>query len=260
MSLATPEEIPTAETNGVRSVQRAIDILELLNEERTTITVPEIVRETGLAKTTIVRLLRTLDQAGLTWTTPNGITAGPGLWRWAYLARRTWELPAEMREMMRALSLETKETVNLYVIRNVHRVCIAQQQSSQTLRHVVQVGDELPLWAGASSKVLLTEASSDLLDRVAAMSPDGAAFADQLRRSVDTVRDEGYSLSHGERETGVSAVAVPVRSPSGRTTAALSVSGPTSRFDPERVLRFETELRRVSERMTARGFTHPFGQ
>jgi hypothetical protein len=39
------------------------------------------------------------------------------------------------------------ETVNLYVARDIHRVCIAQQESPQPLRHVVHVGDELPMWA-----------------------------------------------------------------------------------------------------------------
>ena len=72
---------------GVRSVQRALDILSLLTEERPSITVREVVAATGLAKTTVIRLIQTLEQMGLLWATSNGYMAGPGLWRWAQLAR-----------------------------------------------------------------------------------------------------------------------------------------------------------------------------
>ena len=243
---------------GVRSVQRAVEILALLSEERTTLTVSEVIAETGLAKTTVVRMLHTLEQNGLLWNTSRGVTAGPGLWRWAYLAKRGWELPAEFRELMRDLSQRSRETVNLYVTRDLRRVCIAQQQGTQTLRHVVHVGDELPLWAGASSKVLLQEAPPSLVERVAAQSPQGADVLDRLRAGIERARETGHAVSHGEREVGVSAVAVPVLSRSGHIGSALTISGPTARFTDDRIDTFVAELKDVSAQMTRRGFTHPF--
>ncbi|GAB6899145.1 IclR family transcriptional regulator [Kineosporia succinea] len=242
---------------GVRSVQRAVEILALLSEERTTVTVSEIVAETALAKTTAVRLIHTLEQNGLVWSTARGITAGPGLWRWAYLARQGWELPEEFRALMRELSQSTSETVNLYVRRDVQRVCIAQQQSTQTLRHVVHVGDQLPLWGGASSKILLLEATGSLRERVAATAPVPDA-GPRLAEGVQRAREAGFALSHGEREVGVSAVAVPVLTRSGRVGSALTISGPTARFTDERVEGFVAALREVCAQMTRRGFTHPF--
>ncbi|GAA4346596.1 IclR family transcriptional regulator [Angustibacter luteus] len=258
MSVTAEEKLSKADVGGVRSVQRAVEILALLSEDRTTVTVSEIVAETGLAKTTVVRMLHTLEQNGLLWSTGHGVTAGPGLWRWAYLAKRGWELPSQFRAMMRDLSLETKETVNLYVTRDVQRVCIAQQQSSQTLRHVVHVGDELPLWAGASSKVLLQDATESLLERVASLSPEGPERLDRLRDGIARAREAGYAVSHGEREVGVSAVAVPVVSRSGHVDSALAISGPTARFRDDRVDSFVAQLKSVSAQMTTRGFTHPF--
>lgn len=243
---------------GVRSVQRAVEILSLLSEDRPVATIAEIVKETGLAKTTVVRMLATLEQNGLLWSTSSGYTAGPGLWRWAYLARRSWELPAEIRYLMRELGQHTRETVNLYVVRDLQRVCIAQQQGTQTLRHVVQVGDQLPLWAGASSKALLSDAPASTLERVASMSPYGADHLPDLRAAVERAHEDGFAVSHGEREIGVSAVAVPVVAPSGRVGSALSISGPTARFTDDRVAEFVEELKKVSQQMTARGFTHPF--
>ncbi|GAB2854403.1 IclR family transcriptional regulator [Actinoallomurus bryophytorum] len=242
---------------GVRSVERALDILSLLSEERPAVSIREIVQETGLAKTTVIRLVQTLEQNGLLWAAPHGYLAGPGLWRWAHLARSSWELPPETRKLMRDLGARRRETVNLYMLRHVHRVCVAQQESPQPLRHVVHVGDELPLWAGASSKVLLHDAPESLLTRVARSSPYGDGHVERLREWTEEAGHQGWAVSHGEREDGLSAVAVPVLGRSGAVVAALSLSGPTVRFSGDQVERFTKDLRQVARQMSERGFDHP---
>ena len=249
----------TGEAQGVRSVQRALDILSLLTEERPMVTTRDIVDATGLAKTTVIRLVQTLEQSGLLWATPSGYMAGPGLWRWAHLARRSWELPPETQRMMRDLAARQRETVNVYVARDIVRVCIAQQESPQPLRHVVHVGDELPLWGGASAKVLLQDASPNLLLRVARSSPYGETHTKRLLEWIDDAAHHGFAVSHGEREEGLSAVAVPIFSRSGAVVAALSLSGPTLRFTDERVAEFAADLKDVAQRMSERGFDHPLG-
>jgi DNA-binding IclR family transcriptional regulator len=243
---------------GVRSVQRAIDILGLLTESQPAISVAEIVRATGLAKTTVIRLVQTLEQNGLLWATAKGYMAGPSLWRWAHLARGSWELPPETKDLMRGLAQRQRETVNLYVARDIYRVCVAQQESPQPLRHVVHVGDELPLWAGASSKILLRNSGDAHLARVAKSSPYGQDYIDSLRAQIEEAAARGYAFSHGERETGLSAVAVPVIGRAGAVIAALSLSGPTVRFPDERIEEFVDALKEVSAHMTERGFDHPF--
>ncbi|MEV6647526.1 IclR family transcriptional regulator [Amycolatopsis sp. NPDC051371] len=243
---------------GVRSVQRALDILGLLTDERPTVTISDIVKATGLAKTTAIRLAQTLELNGLLWSTSKGYMAGPGLWRWAHLARQSWELPAEMMQLMRELGDRQRETVNLYVRRDMYRVCVAQQESPQPLRHVVRVGDELPLWGGASSKVLLRDASPALLKRIARSSPGGVDQADSIHKGLIEAADQGYAVSHGEREAGLSAVAVPVLGKNGTVAAALSLSGPTVRFSEDRIAEFVADLIESATRMSERGFDHPF--
>jgi DNA-binding IclR family transcriptional regulator len=242
---------------GVRSVQRALDILALLTEERPLIAIRDIVAATGLAKTTVIRLVQTLEQSGLLWATTSGYMAGPGLWRWAHLARRSWELPPETQRLMRELAARERETVNVYVARDIVRVCIAQQESPQPLRHVVHVGDELPMWAGASAKVLLRDAPDTLIDRVAAASPYGAGHSRRIREWIDEAATRGYAVSHGEREAGLSAVAAPILGRSGTVVAALTLSGPTVRFTDDRVEAFAKALLAAAERMNERGFDHP---
>jgi DNA-binding IclR family transcriptional regulator len=251
--------VEDSSATGVRSVQRALDILSLLTEERPSITVREVVAATGLAKTTVIRLIQTLEQMGLLWATSSGYMAGPGLWRWAHLARSSWELPPETKRMMRDLAAKDRETVNVYVARDIVRVCIAQQESPQPLRHVVHVGDELPMWGGASAKVLLRNATPGLLTRVARSSPYGEQHVRRLQEWIDEATHQGFAVSHGEREEGLSAVAVPVLGRAGTVVAALTLSGPTMRFTDERVDTFVKDLTEVAGRMAERGFDHPLG-
>lgn len=256
MSSNTTAETTPAET-GVRSVQRAFDILSLLTEDRRSVSIREVVEETGLAKTTALRLLQTLEQMGLLWATDKGYTAGPALWRWAHLAKSAWELPPETMRLMRELAARQRETVNLYVAKGVHRVCIAQQESPQSLRHVVRVGDELPLWGGASAKILLRDAPEALLARVVRSSPYGKAHAETLRAWIMQAERDGHAVSHGEREAGTSAVAVPVIGGSGAIVAALTLSGPSVRFTEDKIEAFVADLREAAKRMAERGFDHP---
>jgi DNA-binding IclR family transcriptional regulator len=245
------------DSQGVRSVQRALDILGLLTEERPSISLREIVESTGLAKTTVLRIVQTLEQNGLLWASGGGYLAGPGLWRWAHLAKHSWELPPETRKIIRDLAAELRETVNLYMVRDIYRVVVAQHESPQPLRHVVHVGDELPLWSGASAKVLLAEAPESLLLRIARSSPYGEGHVRRLREWIDAAVHDGYAVSHGERMEGLSAVAVPVLGRSGSVVAALTCSGPTVRFGDDAVARFAEALAQAAQHMSERGFDHP---
>jgi DNA-binding IclR family transcriptional regulator len=242
-----------ADQQGVRSIQRALDILALLTDDRPIVSLREIVESTGLS------IVSTLEQSGLLWATGSGYMAGPGLWRWAHLARRSWELPPETQRSMRDLAARQRETVNVYVARDIYRVCIAQQESPQPLRHVVHVGDELPLWAGASAKILLRDASPGLLERVARSSPYGPGHVRRLREWIDEAAVSGYAVSHGEREEGLSAVAAPILGRSGSVVAALGLSGPTLRFTERRIKEFAADVQRIAQHISERGFDHPLG-
>lgn len=231
--------------------------MSLLSEQHPTITIREIVEATGLPKTTVLRIVQTLEYNGMLSATPNGYLAGPGLWRWAYLAKNSWEPPEETRALMRELVARQRETVNIYVIHNLARVCIAQEESPMSLRHVIRVGDELPLWAGASSKLLLRDAPASFLERIVQSAPAGPEHLAALKEGIARAARDGYAASHGEREVGLSAAAVPILGLQGEVIASLSYSGPTNRFPDDRIRDLIADLRWAAEQLTDRGFDHP---
>ncbi|WP_329056431.1 IclR family transcriptional regulator [Amycolatopsis sp. NBC_01488] len=213
-----------AEDDGaVRSVLRAFDLLALFTERRRTWAVKDLTAASGLAKTTVLRLVATCEQRGLLWTRPDGrVTVGPGMLRWAQLANTAWQLPEPVRQILRELAEEHGETVNLYVRSTEALVCVAQQEGSRAIRHVGRVGDELPLGCGAAGQVL--------------------------------AGGEGTAVSHGEPEPGASSVAAPVLDADGRLLAALAVTGPTTRFTADAVARLGAGVTDASRRISRIGF------
>jgi DNA-binding IclR family transcriptional regulator len=123
---------------------------------------------------------------------------------------------------------------------------VAQQEGTLAVRHVIRVGDEMPLWAGAAAHVLLIDADEDTFATVAERSPYGAQFVDTLMERARLAAQRGWAFSHGEREVGASGVAAPIVDGAERVIAALALGGPTSRFTPERVADFGPALREAA--------------
>ena len=231
--MTTTETVPNRGDGGVRSITRAVDLLDLFDAGHPARPLREIVRLTELPKTTVVRLLATLEGLGLVVDRQDGTYGlGARFLRWVRLADAMWEISAETREVMRALVDSCGETVNVYIRQDTHRVSIAQQEGTTTVRSVIEVGAQLPLTQGATAKVLLRDAPDDTWGALAARHPEIDVAA--LRREVASTGELGYAVTHGERELGASSVAAPI-SRGARVVAALSISGPTSRFTADRV-------------------------
>lgn len=248
----------SASHQTVRSVTRALDIMgQFTNGSNRPRSISEIVEASGLAKTTVLRLLFTLETEGLLASTSRGYVPGPGLWRWAFAANQAWELPPQAREVMKELVAAEQETVNLYIRRGRTRICVAQEESPLPLRHVVRIGDQLPLTSGASSKILLSQSDPSIVESLYAEAHPGAPTLESLLADIEQVRTLGFAVSHGEREQGLSAVGAPVRSAHGQVVAALTFSGPTVRFTDDRIPGLASTLADAAEAMSKLGIDHP---
>ena len=240
--------------DGVRSVQRALSLLTLFDEEHPARTARELVGIAELPKTTVLRLIQTLERSGYLYSRPDGrICLGPRLIRLSRAVDLVWRLPVAVDATMEQLCERSRETVNLYVLEGQWRVCAAQKQGPQSIRYVVAVGTRLPLWGGASAKVLLAGAPTELMDLALAHSDKDPNYRAWLMHELQRVRQTGVAISHGERERGSSSVAAPIRA-GDRTVAALAISGPTLRFTDVRVHQF-AELLKNATRDMERSFT-----
>ncbi|HZG55186.1 IclR family transcriptional regulator [Paenibacillus sp.] len=217
----------------VRAVERALDIL-LVFTEHSSLGMTEIAEKVGLHKSTVHRLLASLEGKGF-------LVRDAATEKYS-LGFRVWELSAQLSgqsddpgtlllpEMERLRDL-VGETISLYIREGNERIRIQAVQSRQAIRRVAPVGARLPLYVGASSKVLLAFAEERVRDGL--MSGPGwpatvnrAAFL----RGLEDIRALGYATSVEEREPGAAAVSAPIFAGAGRLAAAIAVSGPSNRL------------------------------
>ncbi|GAB7386866.1 IclR family transcriptional regulator [Bacillaceae bacterium] len=235
----------------VRAVERALDIL-LCFIEANELSLTEIAKRVSLNKSTVYRLLASLENKGFLLRNPETEKYRLGFRIWELSANLTHAgdpavlfLP-EMERLRDALG----ETVSLYVRDGKERIRVQAVESTHTIRRVAPIGVRLPLAVGASSKVLVAYADAATQEEIL-NDPNWPESVDRekFREQLEQIRKLGYAMSVEEREAGTSAVAAPVFSRSGRLVAALAVSGPVSRLTPEKMREYAPAVIEAAGRM-----------
>lgn len=208
-------------SSGVGVLDKAATVLSAL--ESGPATLAQLVAATHLARPTAHRLAVALEHHRLVTRDIQGrFILGPRL---AELAAAAGEdrLLAAAGPVLAALRDHTSESAQLYRRQGDVRICVAAAERPVGLRDSIPVGAALTMSAGSAAHVLLAWEEPDRLHR----GLHGAKFTATV---LSGVRRRGWAQSVGEREPGVASVSAPVRGPSGRVVAAVSVSGPVERM------------------------------
>jgi IclR family KDG regulon transcriptional repressor len=214
----------------VQAIDRILAILDIVAADGP-VAPSEIAPQMDLPFSSVARLVRELAAAGLLDREAGGARGYVLGWKVFDLAstgRAERDLAVVATPAMTELRDATGETVSLHVLRGDQRMCVAEVQSTRELRRVMPAGTVQGLVGTTGGEVLLGALSPDDLEAFAERTGLGREQRRGLEATITAVRDQGFSVTHNE-QLGVSAVSVPVRR-SGAVVAALTVSGPASRF------------------------------
>jgi DNA-binding IclR family transcriptional regulator len=211
-SAATPIEAPAADLGTPRPpagvLERGLSILECFTEDRLRLQLRELAECTGLDKATLLRLLGVLVRARMVHRFDNGSYApGPALLHMGMLYRRTFDVGSRLQPALLEVMRQTGETVAFYVRDGDERVCLYRENSSNEVRHHVEVGARLKLSAGGSSSHVLRYFTGGNTPQAAAIARDG------------------FAITREERVPQIASVAVPVFDSDGIFQGALVVIG-----------------------------------
>jgi DNA-binding IclR family transcriptional regulator len=235
----------------VRAVERAMDIL-LCFVDIKELSLTEISIKVALHKSTVHRLLASLEG--------KGFILRDGATEKYRLGFRLWELSANLIQSedmgvvllpeMERLRDQVGETISLYIRDGDERVRVQAVQSNQAIRRVAPVGARMPLFVGASSKVLLAYAEEAVQERVlnAANITSGLDRNILVQMLADT-RKLGFATSIEEREPGAAAVSAPIFGRDGKLMASLAVSGPANRLTQSKMLELVPSIMEAAHRM-----------
>jgi len=242
---------------SARAAERTLDILLAFLPDGHPLGISELSRAVHLPKGTVHRLVSVLVGRGFLARDP--VTAqyriGLATFRLGNLVLAQAHVRAAALPVIRALASATGETVNLNVVIDGRRVCIEKAESSQDIRHAVELGRPMPLYAGASGKVLLAHLPEAEINPIVAaglrrLTESPPVERHRLLRQLAEIRRRGVAVSSNERIDGASSVSAPIRDGIGRVVAGLTISGPTYRFTPRRVREFIALVRDGARRVS----------
>ena len=227
-------------TGTVESVTKAVRVLQGIAGGG--LGARELAHRMGEPKSTVQRLLQTLEATGMVVQDPDtlGYALGPLTLQLGMVCLRRIDLRREAVPVMRGLRDATGETVGLNVRVGDARMYIEQIESRLQLRAKAELGAPYALHVGSPGRVLLAFLPRAEIDRIlaATLLPSlGRApkrEADLLALLAE-IRSAGYATAFEETIAGLNTIAAPVRDHRGDVAAALSVSGPAGRFGAERM-------------------------
>jgi DNA-binding IclR family transcriptional regulator len=218
--------------SGTQAVDRAALLLSRVVLADVPPGFTELVADTGLPKSTVSRLLQALERHQLVHRDGSGgYEPGSLFTRFASGYEPYHGLVALAMPTLERIGQQTRETVNLAVVRGRSVVQVAQVDSTYLLGTVNWVDVDVPPHCSALGKVFYASGSlpipTEALERRTAntvTSPD--RFAAQLAQ----IQRDGYAVALGELEVGLDAVATPLLDSHGKVVAAIGVSGPSDRI------------------------------
>lgn len=225
----------------VPALQRGLELLGQFTREAPERSGADLARLLGLPRASVFRLLQTLERAGfierVADTTSYKLSLGVLRLGFEYLA--SMELTEHGRPVIEALRDQSGYSAHLVVRDQREVVFVAKAAGRSALFHSIQVGARLPAHATVLGRLLLCGLDLPALQalypeaalpRYTASTPTDMAA---LQRLIDTDRANGYGVSQGGFETGISTIAAPVFNDDDEVVAAISITVPAQQLTPE---------------------------
>lgn len=219
------------------SVSRAFAILRLLLRSDRPITAADVSRSLGMNGITAHRFIKSLEMEGaLIQVSKGAYRLGYGLIELGDNAMAGDALGPLVQPELSSITEDLGEASMATVFQSGMVTCIARAKAHRSLSVDVLVGDRLDAYCTAHGKVWLAHMSAAqrrrYFDSVELRALTSRTPTDRtvLEAELETIKARGFAFNQGEREDGITAVAVPVMTGNGRMIVSLSVFGPSTRM------------------------------
>lgn len=209
---------------GVAAVSRALSILDAFRGTKGVLTLKEIAEATQLYKSTILRLLVSLEHFGYVRRLGDkGYQIGPKVAELAAVYQTSFNLRDYVVPVLEKIVEEANESASLYIPEERGRLCLFRVNAAQSLRYVIREGDVLPM-TNRGAGFLLTRFSSGLPDELSL--------------------DEAVAIAPAGDINDLTGIASPVFGVGGKLIGALVIGGPASRFTDDVIRRLSALILR----------------
>ncbi len=216
----------------IEALARGLEVLALFNREHPTLSMSEIMSLTGFNKTTIYRILSTLEATGYLERNPTTRRYRPGIrvLSLGFTALNNLDVREVARPYLEELAQQFDLTSSLSILDSLQVVYIDRIRNREIVGVLLGLGARIPAHCSSMGKVMLANLSPEeckrRLDNVDLKPCTKRSLHDvkALLAELEQVRQQGYALNDGELSSGLRAVAAPIFDKQ-HVIAAINVSG-----------------------------------
>jgi IclR family KDG regulon transcriptional repressor len=223
----------------IKSVDHALQVLELFSAENREWGVTEISEALNLYKSTVFDILKTFENRGF-------MKKDERTQKYQLDIKLMWIISAILKKMnlkeaaipfMEKISKKYDESVHLSIAVEDKAFSIMMIESTKLLRSIITLGESLPLYCTGGGKLLLAywpaERIEDYLQKqeFKKMTENTITDVNLLRQELKNILKNGYAINNSEHEAGIKCVAGPIKDFNGKVIATINVTGPTVRMD-----------------------------
>jgi DNA-binding IclR family transcriptional regulator len=226
-------------TQTVPALDRGLSILELLAKSRAGLTLPELVEQSGLPRSSVHYLLVTLERRG--YVQRNERTSrylfGVNLVSLANSAWNGLSLRQQAAPFLSSLARRTQMTAHMAILKDGEAVIVAKHSPIDGIRMATWVGKRMEVHCTGLGKALIAYLSGSQLECILREhglprhNENTISSPKKLREELVRVVQHGFSLDDEEDELGLRCIGAPLFDPGGGTVAAVSLSGTSSQFN-----------------------------
>jgi DNA-binding IclR family transcriptional regulator len=249
-------------TKKNQSVEKVLQIIEIMAQARSPMRLADISEKLDLPASTVLRFVNTLMAYGYVNQDPETMKYRLSIkfCQIGDLVNAQFSIRDTVRPYLIDLTEKCQESACLAIEDNMTVIYIDTVDGPDNLLRTTQrIGKAAPLHATGVGKLLLLNYTLDKLDRLirekglSALTCKTITTREGLLEELDKIRQQGYSLDDEECEIGAKCIAAPIRDYTGKVVACVSVSGPTSRMNDEKMESVKAVLlsatRRISEKL-----------
>ena len=217
------------------SVEKALQILKSFSISSPTFSLTELSKVTGLNKTTVLRILRTLEKHKFLEEVPENskYTIGVEVYKLGSVFFHNLDLEKKARPHLIKLANELKKTIHLCILNEAKALYLDKIESNEQAVRIMtsKRGAHASLHCTGVGKTLLAfqrdakrEAILNNLE-LNRFTKNTITDRNVLKKELDKIQKQGYALDLEEREDDVICIAAPVRNMNGNVIASVSISG-----------------------------------
>ncbi|MBN2241380.1 MAG: IclR family transcriptional regulator [Acidobacteria bacterium] len=256
----TGDAVPAKPAYLVPAVDRAFRILQLLKQQGREMTLMEIAKATGWHKSSIHKLLVTMNHHGILERDPltKKYCIGITMAEYGRIALNNLDIRVTAKPFLKELVDYSSETAVLAILKGTKMIMIDKREPFLNIRVSPFIGMRFPATATSNGKALLAWLPEDKVRMILQIeglprsTSKSIVDAEDYSADLADTRRRGYAVDREEFYEGVSAVAAPVFTPGGKAIATLSIVGPEFRMTDEKIRDFGNKCVELAAKLSDR--------